>query len=127
MNLFRNTYRKFSQLACLLLALHFFNMSIDSVDSQPDNKPEDLSINDIETFSEFIAEVVLGHTNAFVEHDEHDGDKKSSDASKIFFFHQEQAGAIPVAYPSDGSAFLIRNTDSVDFLLREISSPPPKG
>jgi hypothetical protein len=54
------------------LALHFFNLSIDSKDKHHESIPEDLSFNDIESLAEFFAEVIFHQHNAFEEHDERD-------------------------------------------------------
>jgi len=59
---------------CFVLALHIFNCSVDTPDPQPDNVPEDLSYNDMESVVEIVLEQVLGINNAIAEHDENDTD-----------------------------------------------------
>ena len=81
----KNRYGHITRLFCFLLALHFFNFSIDPKDVHPDSMPEDLSINDIESVVEFLAEVVFNHKDAFVEHDEKDHENGSPiDSYKLY-------------------------------------------
>lgn len=68
---------------CLFMALQIFNLSIDTKDSIPDNVPEDLTINDQESFIELVLEKFLGFENAVSEHDESDQESGSLDFKKI--------------------------------------------
>lgn len=61
-----------SRTVCLLMALHILNLSVDTKDAAPDYVPEDLSINDQESFVELILEKWIGIDNAITEHDERD-------------------------------------------------------
>jgi len=54
------------------MAIHIFNISVDSPDPEPAYLPEDLSFNDMESIAEIILEEVLGITNAINEQDEPD-------------------------------------------------------
>jgi hypothetical protein len=54
------------------MAIHIFNLSVDTRDARPDYIPEDLSFNDLESVAEIILEKVLSINNAFAEHDEND-------------------------------------------------------
>jgi len=65
-----------TRLICALLAAYFLNFSIDTSDLAPDSIPEDLSVNDIESVAEFVAEEVLDYNNTFTEHDERDAEDK---------------------------------------------------
>jgi hypothetical protein len=56
----------------LFMAIHIFNLSVDSRDARPYYEPEDLSINDLESVAEILLEQVLNINNAFAEHDESD-------------------------------------------------------
>lgn len=49
-----------------------FNLSIDAPDRETPGQPEDLSINDIESIVELVAEQLLGIENFLPEHDESD-------------------------------------------------------
>lgn len=65
------------------MAFHIFNCSIDAPDLTPAGVPEDLSYNDLETVTEFIAEELLGLDNFFAEHDDDDSDDKSILKGKV--------------------------------------------
>ena len=61
-----------SRIFCILMAIHIFNLSVDTKDVAPDCIAEDLSINDQETVVEIVLEKVLGIDNAIAEQDEPD-------------------------------------------------------
>jgi hypothetical protein len=54
MNFFRKTI--ISRIFCILMAVHIFNLSVDTKDAAPDCIAEDLSINDQETVVEIVLE-----------------------------------------------------------------------
>lgn len=58
----------------LVMALHIFNCSVDTPDPQPDNVPEDLTYNDMESVVEIVLEQVLDINNAIAEKDDTDTD-----------------------------------------------------
>jgi hypothetical protein len=90
-------YGRLYHVLCWVLALHLLNYSIDPRDPHPNDVPEDLALNDIESFVEFVFEVVLGWEDAFDEFDEHDyEDGDWTDASKFFCSSRCQ---MPVEYP----------------------------
>lgn len=73
------------------MALHILNCSVDTPDCQPENIPEDLTYNDMESVVEILLEQVLGINNAIAETDDNDTDgdnglnlKKGQD----FYFYQ---------------------------------------
>jgi len=70
---------------CLLMAIHIFNCSIDAPDLTPVGVPEDLSYNEIETITEFVAEKILGLENFFEERDDDDSEDKSLLKGKFAF------------------------------------------
>lgn len=112
---------------CLLLAFHFLNLSIDSADRDPDSVPEDLSFNDIESLTEFFAEVVFNFSNTFQEHDEHDAnDKGAFDVYKFYsipsitYLEKSFRNNNQIKYPSPDFGQI----SSPDM---QVSSPPPKG
>jgi hypothetical protein len=125
MTLINSTYRRFYRLGCLLLALHFLNLSIDSRDSKPDNFPEDLSLNDIESITEFLTEIVFGWNGAFEEHDEKDSDEGGAlDFYK--FYCSNQSLVIIHRTLSLSSKFYVGNVDAVAAPVKDIHSPPPR-
>jgi hypothetical protein len=66
----------------IVMALHILNFSIDAPDNTPSNVAEDLSFNEIESFTEWFAEEVLNIEDAFSEADEQ-GDEESGFIKKI--------------------------------------------
>ena len=128
MKLICSTYGRFLRIVCLLLALHFLNLSIDSKDPNPDCIPEDLSFNDIESIAEFVTEIVFGWHNAFQEHDERDSDEGGFlDFYK--FYCSNQSVRITLHAFSLGSCpeFHIWNSDNAIAPVKDIQSPPPRG
>jgi hypothetical protein len=76
------------RLFCLLMAFYVLNVSIDAPDGyvKPDSRGEyheDLSFNEIESFSELVLEDVFDFKNAVPERDE--SDEEEDQISKIFF------------------------------------------
>jgi hypothetical protein len=57
-----------------VMALHILNCSVDTPDPQPENVPEDLSYNDMESIVEIVLEQVLDIDNAIAEKDDPDTD-----------------------------------------------------
>src|SRR5689334_9872109 len=115
------------RITCLLLALHFFNFSIDTRDANTDYVPEDLSVNDIESVIEFFTEDVCGIDNAIAEHDERDNDDGGSfDFFKIFFKSNATGFCTPIFDIIDIKKFQIRNSSEISMVILEINSPPPR-
>lgn len=118
------------RLFCILMALHIFNISVDTPDADPDSKPEDLSYNDMESVVEIILEKCLDYDNAIAEHDEADEDCVTSKTIEIAsdiiitdFFTYPFSTPLPsellkVKTPYVGSC----SSDHIS----EITPPPPK-
>ncbi len=123
----RNSHASFSRLLCFLLALHFLNLSIDPKDPHPDSHPEDLMLNDIETITELIAEVVFEKVNAFGEHEEKDDyDRRAVSVTKLYFSKSpiELTDLTTEVLPS--RKFQVTIVRLVQSLFANVSSPPPK-
>jgi hypothetical protein len=123
----RNRCSTLTRLLCFLLALHFFNLSIDPRDPNPDSHPEDLKFNDIETITELVAEVVLKNKNTFGEHDEKDNYDGRSFSSHHFYCTTgltTSPNCSPQILPAQ--KFQIRNTRIVQSLFGNVTIPPPK-
>lgn len=54
------------------MGLYLLNISVDSVDPNPQLFPEDLSINDQESIIEIVVEKILGYEDAIKEYDDND-------------------------------------------------------
>jgi hypothetical protein len=86
-----------------------------------------LSINDIESFTEFIAETIFGLDNAFEERDEPDpADGGSVDFTKIFFVSQSEAHAITSSFSTIQVKYFIWDTTASTPVSMPILAPPPK-
>jgi hypothetical protein len=119
-------YSIFTRMACVMLALHFFNFSIDPIDKYADSVPEDLSINDIESVSELIVEVVFSAGNVFAEHDEQDSDEGGSfGVCKLFFSDSGVNLDVqpPLNFPRQ---FGIALCERIISRASNVVSPPPK-
>ncbi len=129
MRTLRRQYNFITRLICLSLALYFLNFSVDSRDADPDSVPEDLTINDIESFSELLAEVVFDWTNAFEEHDERDGEEGGAlDLTKEYFYSSQEVVAIlPPFNPIVPKKYHVRDIKEIASLSVDVTSPPPKG
>ncbi len=110
------------------MGFYLLNISVDTVDPNPEYIPEDLSINDQESIVEIIVEQVLGYEDAFGEYDDHDTeDHNSSKTVKIeLLAHQASTDGY-----TDQSLTKKRNRypDYEARLtngFREIEAPPPK-
>jgi hypothetical protein len=121
-----STYSRFKRFFCLVLALHFLNCSIDPKDPHSNAIPEDLTLNDIETVTEFFAEVVFGWSDAFAEHDEKDNDDGSTLDFHKFFFSKSNYISISFSEPDSRKAFMVYDDSKASSLLIEIIAPPPE-
>jgi hypothetical protein len=73
---------KILKIIWMAMALHILNFSLDAPDATKSTITEDLSFNEIESFTEWFAEDVLNIENAFSESDEQ-GDEESGFIKKI--------------------------------------------
>lgn len=114
----------------VLMAIHILNCSIDTPDALPDHIAEDLSYNDIETFSELVLEQFLGIENAVAEHDEQDNaDGLSFEIAKILlYFHPSFVFSLSNALKYTLVAVSICNYQDIyrTQFHPEIVSPPPQ-
>lgn len=118
---------RITRIICLVFALHILNLSIDPNDPEPDFAGEDITINEIESFTEFFAEIVLGFENAFAEHDEHDSSNGATlDFFKVFFVTQHIAGSTDTSFTTVRTKFFIYAERCHSQLIRDINPPPPK-
>lgn len=54
------------------MGLYLLNISVDAPDLNPENIPEDLSINDQESIVEIVVEKILGFGDVIKEYDDND-------------------------------------------------------
>jgi hypothetical protein len=114
----------------LVMALHIFNVSIDSVDLLPAHLPEDLSINDTESFVELVLEDFLGIKGAIAEHDEPESEESENIALKKLFAPPQPKVrlALVSTLPAHYSApiFAEYQNPFVASVYTELISPPPQ-
>jgi hypothetical protein len=121
------------RLFCLLMAFYVINVSIDAPDGyvSPNGHGEyheDLSINEIESFSELILEDIFGLHDAIPEHDEADGEEDQ--ITKIFFDWSMPSPAVQYQFvPAIGFLTHVPVPFCRGFYRSnptEINSPPPE-
>lgn len=115
------------RFVCILLALHIFNVSIDMPDGQPYDVPEDLSINEQESFIELVLEQWLGIENAVAEHDEPGDESEDLEIIKQFKLTHLQPSEIKFerTYTIAYSQFPDPGSYRSQY-CSEITPPPPK-
>ena len=126
MNPKKNTTPSIYRTMALLMALYVFNFSIDSPDGHPDTVAEDLSVNDIESVYELVAETILGIENAVEERDERDPDDGSSFQFKKFYTTLVSSVQIKAADYIFDLHIYKHICPALAIRFREIDSPPPR-
>lgn len=128
-----NTLRqnKIFNLLWIVMALHILNFSIDAPDVIDRNIAEDLSYNEIESFTELITENILGIENAFSETDEK-GDEETEFFKKYseitFYFISSKDKMINDSLKSikNRSTSNLYCTPYCSTIYISIFSPPPE-
>lgn len=128
-----NTLRqnKIFNLLWIVMALHILNFSIDAPDVIDRNIAEDLSYNEIESFTELITENILGIENAFSETDEK-GDEQTEFFKKYseitFYFISSKDKMINDSLKSikNRSTSNLYSTPYCSTIYISIFSPPPE-
>ena len=122
----KNSIPSVYRAIALLMALYLFNFSIDSPDGHPDTVAEDLSVNDIESVYEFVAEIILGIENAVEERDERDPDDGGSIQLNKFYTSLVSSVQIKAADYIFDLHIYKHNCPDLEIPFTEIDSPPPK-
>lgn len=128
-----NTLRqnKIFNLLWIVMALHILNFSIDAPDVIDRNIAEDLSYNEIESFTELITENILGIENAFSETDEK-GDEETEFFKKYseitFYFSSSKDKTVNDSLRSikNSSTSNLYSTPYCSTIYISIFSPPPE-
>jgi hypothetical protein len=114
-----------------LMALQILNMSVDAIEFHPliTSAANDIGdFNDINSATEFISEILLGHKDAFPEFDKK-ADSKQSQCFKHIDMKKFPPGAafIDPRCFEEISGFSSPLDEQYFFLfLKEINPPPPK-
>ncbi|GAB3503447.1 hypothetical protein GCM10027341_32570 [Spirosoma knui] len=115
------------------MAVHVLNISVDPPDhrvhiSKTGVVHEDLTINEMESITEWVLEHFLGCKNAIPEHDEPDGHSVISKVFVVWFMPQTTYYTMPLpsaALISSVTRFALVQLPYVS-PLAEVSSPPPQ-
>lgn len=124
MKYFRN---HISRLFAFVIALQILNMSIDAPNAQmPAENPSADNFNYIDTFVEYVAEVVLKYDNAIPE--SKDRQQKELQQHKQFEVVFQKITPIIISFAEEKSEKHFRNlTDKYAYqFIKEINPPPPK-
>lgn len=113
----------------LLMTALFINTSVDPIDPNGDWVAEDLSVNEMETIIEIVAEQILDIEDCFKE--TNDDDPDSSTAVKVL---KDVSHYIPVKIPTPKLGSVLADALPIpDYFKRfnsqfisEINAPPPK-
>jgi len=106
------------------MAVYLLNISVDTAE----HLPEDLSINDQESFVEIIVEKLLGYEHAIGEFDDHNseepGKKETNkiDLLVLFLIQQSDSG-------NNSYSWKLPYSDHLAFLMQgyyQLDPPPPK-
>lgn len=108
------------------MAAHLFNLSVDPQDNHSDSLPENLAINDIESFTELVAEIVFNKVDAFGEHDEKDNYDGGAFFCLKFYCSPDHAFAITLSPLPTIKKFPTQNTLLIDSRAAQVTSPPPR-
>ena len=110
------------------MALYLLNISVDTVDSSPEDIPEDLNINDQESIVEIVVEKILGFENAIEEYDDHDTEehnkKSTSKVDLVNHFSKENQESNLDSF-SDKQKYGRMDTDLRDG-YHQCYTPPPR-
>jgi hypothetical protein len=125
MRYFRNHTGSF---LAFIIALQILNMSIDSPNAQmPPNAQNSDDFNYIDTYVEFIAEVVLKYDNAIPE--TKNREQKELQMQKQFELVFQKIESLKLSFFQD-----VLNKPVINFkdqyayqFIKEINPPPPKG
>jgi hypothetical protein len=126
MRMVSNSFKVFCRVVALVLAIDFLNCSIDGRDRNPDFVAEDLRYNDIETFAEFLAEVVLDCENTFQEQDEKDDESGRSFDFYQYYFSKSGSLVNKVQMYLIAVEFNIPASQFIPYVSRDVIAPPPK-
>ena len=116
------------RLIAFVIALQILNMSIDSPSAQmPSNTANGDNFNYIDTYVEFVAEVVLKYENAIPE--TKNRQQKEWQLQKQFELVFQKIEPITVSFcPENRQTSFVSYSDKYAFqFIKEINPPPPKG
>ena len=116
-----------SRSLLLVIALQIFNLSVNGIDFKPLYTSNFTEFNDINSITEYISEIVLGHFNAFPEYAKKT--QKQSQLQKHISIKiiNEVNCYQPTCFEQTRTQYLSPLKDSeLDEYNLEINPPPPK-
>ena len=122
----RNTF--FIRFLWGIMGLYLLNISIDTIDPQPENIPEDLNFNDQESIVELIVEKVMGFEDAIEEYDDADTEnegKKNNVKIDIITLFEGNKGNVNTICATSNHKFPAGHHHLSNGFYR-LSTPPPK-
>ena len=108
----------------LFVAVQIMNICIDPIDHL--TGAQDISINEIESFTEFVLEVAMENENAVEETDETDEESDQSAATIILFLAQNKQLITETIFPGCQSKHATFPVSCFSSLTRSINLPPPR-
>jgi len=122
---------KIVRIVWIVMALHILNFSIDAPDVIDRNIAEDLSYNEIESFTELITENILSIENAFSETDEKGDEeteffKKYSEITFYFISSKDKTINDSLRSIKNSSTSNLYSTPYCSTIYISIFSPPPE-
>jgi hypothetical protein len=118
-----------SRWFCITFALHLVNVSVDPEDPLSRMVPEDITINEMESFLEILIEKGLEIEDFFVEYDDPDEELKGKYKTKqikILTNGYNKDIAEVKEFPYDRSQHIHFRKMNVRSIYLDISIPPPK-
>jgi len=124
--IFKNIIAKF---IVAIIALQILNLSIDSVDFQPISANITLGdFNYINSLTEYVSEIILGHKDAFPEYQNESTSSKAQLVKHLSLkLYQPTTSIDIIRISEDAQAFIVPLKEKYSFTFyKEINPPPPK-
>lgn len=117
-----------NRLFLLLIAFQLLNLSIDGINFQPIQTTNLTEFNDLNSLTEYVGEIVLGHKNLFPEMANPDHHKQNQAQKHIAIkLYNPSSDDICLQTTARNGNFQIPTDDNDTFFLsRDINPPPPK-
>lgn len=111
----------------LLLALQILNLSTNSIDFQPIRTSNLSEFNDLNMITEFVAEILLGHTNAFPEFAKKEEKQTQLQKHITIKLISSTDALVQVTHAPFMRLFCFSQNEKNRFqFFKEINPPPPK-
>jgi hypothetical protein len=110
------------------MAFQILNLSTDSINFQPLQTSNLTEFNDLNTITEYITEVVLGHKNFFPESARPDHQKQNQEQKHITLkLYNPSMDYIALQLADPFAGYQIPSNENDTYMYsRDINPPPPK-